>query len=53
MQLWKCLHCKQIFTDEEHEKEEDDRCPVCKMPFAQMPFEAAHFIADYEPYKPF
>jgi protein-arginine kinase activator protein McsA len=41
-----CSSCKEKFTEQEHEKEEDDRCPKCKMPFCQMPYEAPHGIAE-------
>jgi NAD-dependent SIR2 family protein deacetylase len=45
---WKCLECKEIFTDSERDKEEDDRCPKCKVAFAQMPYEPPHKIGQYE-----
>lgn len=45
-QKWKCSDCKQIFTDEEADKQEDNRCPKCFMPFEQMPYNAPHGIAE-------
>jgi len=44
--IYLCTECKQTFSDKEHENEEDDRCPKCKMPFSQMPYEAPHGIAE-------
>lgn len=40
-----CSECKQTFTEFLYEKEDDDRCPLCKMPFSQMPYEPPHETA--------
>lgn len=45
---YRCLKCKQVFSDTERDAEDDDRCPKCKVAFSQMPYEAPHEIADYE-----
>ena len=44
--IWKCSKCKGVFTDKLSEAEDDDRCPLCKMAFSQMPYEPPHEIAD-------
>lgn len=44
---YKCNKCNGIFDDKQRDSEDDNRCPLCKIAFSQMPYEAPHEISDY------
>ena len=44
---YKCNKCNGTFDDKQKDSEDDDRCPLCKIAFSQMPYEAPHEISDF------
>lgn len=47
MNQYKCHKCLGVFDDSQKDQEDDNRCPLCKIAFSQMPYEAPHEISDY------
>lgn len=45
---YQCDKCQGIFGDAQRNNEDDDRCPICKVAYSQMPYEQPHEISNYK-----